>query len=1366
MSTDIATLGLEVDARPVARARDELGRFTRGAEEAEQGTKKLGRATDLLKNLYGDLAKAYAAWQIASHVKEASLLAARYETMGVVMRVAGNNAGYTNAKMLELQKQLQVTGISMLQSRNALTQLSTANIDLAKAQDLARIAQNLAVVANINSSEALERMIHGIKSGETEVLQTLGLNIKFESSYKSLATQLGINSDKLTEKQKTLARTNAVIQEAISYNGIYEESMSTAGKQISSMSRYIEDLKVKVGQAFLPVLSRQVADLTRALKEANAELDRQGGKDGAMDIIGQAALTMYEKVSRAAVSVLNDASSKFVILGKDLGGLAAAADRILHLDWEGLKNVLQSTSEDTNGIAAANRRFQEGLRGTTVAVEGARKAVHFYSENAAKGAMRASMLAATAEERRIAEAAAARAAAEEQAKSDEAKAEASKKAAQAAEQHRKQFEGLIEAINEKVQTERLATAAAGLGTEAELYKAKILDDVRTGVLKLSATEKARLLVKLEELQLAEQLRLAGEKERELQKDTAEREMKALDAVNARVAAMQLEVDNYGKTTAAINANTIAKLENEIATGDLNDIEVASRQEQIRKLERLTALQGTLEGKKAGTKLLETFNEEVDKVGKTFHDVFTAMLTKGQSGWKAWTRSLRDTFQSTVADAMYTAFAKPFVVNLVGRMSGMVGGAEGIMSTAANAVGTAAGGAAGGGGASTAVSALSAGASIFGAGGLAGSMAAGAGWLTGATTFGGSMAAAGSLAATGTLGGIASSIGMVAGALGPIALAIMAAVAIWKKFDTSGTSHTGGAAIADSSGARVIRAESIGFAHTKTTAEAEKFVMGLASGVTSILDSTALAFGKTAGYTAATAFADDTSKDGAWGSLVIQKAGSTVVDWNNSRNAGSWAPKEFKDGEAGQKQYLEAMTASVRTALDAIGLPDWAKKMLDSMGKGQTIEDLAKVVDQINRTQKALVDMKNNLPGFANMTDAAVSALMAASGGIDALASSATAYFANFMTKGEQSAAAMKQVSDALAAVGVQMPANREAFRAEVEARMAMGEAAAPALAKLFQVAGAFAQLHPEVETTTSRLKTEAEARDDLARAYEREADAIKDTIDRMDGLARGMRSFINDQRLGNLSTLTPEEKYAEAKRQFEEISAAALGGDTKAQDRFQDAHTAFLSASQLVNASSSRYAADFEKAQADAEALAAWAEGQLTASERAQQSLDESVKGLLEVRDGVLSVREAIDQLRGILAPAQAGSSITKSYQELLGRAPDEAGLQFWKDQMTRGVTADQVRDAIQSSQEYTSRTNSGTMANNPVAAAMQPVVEALNNVQAEVAGLRTDQQAQTGDTLTALDGANSQVAAAVAVIPDAIARSQRWNTKLEMQLE
>lgn len=209
-------------------------------------------------------------------VKEMITLAARYETMGIVMRTVADTAGYTAVQMLDYQKALEKTGISMLSSRQALTQMLQAHIDLNKATELGRIAQDAAVIANINSSEAFERMINGIQRGEIEILKTMGINVQFEQGYEKLAKTLGKNSKELTELEKVQSRINTVMERSVDIAGTYEAAMDTAGKQALSLERYFENLKVTLGQLFQPAYSVMVSGLTFSLKELLYILDKLG----------------------------------------------------------------------------------------------------------------------------------------------------------------------------------------------------------------------------------------------------------------------------------------------------------------------------------------------------------------------------------------------------------------------------------------------------------------------------------------------------------------------------------------------------------------------------------------------------------------------------------------------------------------------------------------------------------------------------------------------------------------------------------------------------------------------------------------------------------------------------------------------------------------------------------------------------------------------------------------------------------------------------------------------------------------------------------------------------------------------------------
>jgi len=259
VSVDVATLSLKVDSTDVKGATSAMDRMTSVGSGLEGVVKKV--------------VAAWASWKVVEYAREAATLAARYETLGVVMGAVGRNAGYSQGQMALYAQALQQTGISAIESRNVLTMMAGAQMDLAKSSEMARIAQDAAVIGNINSSEAFQRMVQGIRSGETEILRTIGISVNFEQAYQKMGKTLGKTSKDLTDLEKLMARQNIVMEYGSKIAGAYEASMGTAGKQALSMTRYLEDLQVKVGEAFLPAFSESVMTLTGALKEANEWID-------------------------------------------------------------------------------------------------------------------------------------------------------------------------------------------------------------------------------------------------------------------------------------------------------------------------------------------------------------------------------------------------------------------------------------------------------------------------------------------------------------------------------------------------------------------------------------------------------------------------------------------------------------------------------------------------------------------------------------------------------------------------------------------------------------------------------------------------------------------------------------------------------------------------------------------------------------------------------------------------------------------------------------------------------------------------------------------------------------------------------------
>jgi hypothetical protein len=163
-----------------------------------------------------------------------------------------------------------------------------AELDVADATKLARVAQDAAVIAGYNSSQAAEQMTEAIAKQRPELLSAFGFTRNLYEIYNDYAKTVGKTAKQLSEAEKKQAMLNYILAEGEKIAGTYEASMGAVGKQIGSLKRYWDDLKDAIAMPLaLPPLKVIVDGITNSLKsaitwaEANKETLQRWGQTAA-----------------------------------------------------------------------------------------------------------------------------------------------------------------------------------------------------------------------------------------------------------------------------------------------------------------------------------------------------------------------------------------------------------------------------------------------------------------------------------------------------------------------------------------------------------------------------------------------------------------------------------------------------------------------------------------------------------------------------------------------------------------------------------------------------------------------------------------------------------------------------------------------------------------------------------------------------------------------------------------------------------------------------------------------------------------------------------------------------------------------------
>ncbi|GEM_PF-3609218 len=680
---------------------------SRGMKQAEDAAAKLD---GVLMGVAKRAAVAFVGWKTAELAWDMAQLNARFETLGVVMDVVGRNAGYSKAEVDAYAKNVQSMGITMTESRQTVIAMMQAQMDLTNATKLARVAQDAAVIGNTNSSEALNRLIYGIQSAQVDVLRTIGINVSFEDSYKKLAGQIGKSAESLTEQEKVQARTNAVMEQGATIAGSYEAAMGTAGKQMSSLARYHEDLKVILGEAFNDALVGAVTSYTDGLKGATEEakrLQQQGdlrefGRDLAMvmaygaDALNNFRLVVIEVATRLAVLM------KTVQTAGSVGNAMAAGGGGLVGLWVNREAIKQAFDERERFVNEANAqslanldkfgfKFAEGMRkqfevsdAHRQAVEDIERLVKAGSDQRKAGNLGENEVIAyagkVAEYLKRGEIGAMEysRAMEDLTGQHQKLAVSQGEVASGGKKAQSDYEKLLSSIREKTaqlviesgQTEKLSDAQ------------KLLLEIEQGRYKLTPQHKAVLQAKVQELALleaeAEARRHNAETDAEITKEQGKAATERYEALVGGAQTLSDEtrrlnadmlMDDQARARAQIDLESekwiliIHAARDAYATMNADD---RARLEGV--LQNMEAAYDRWRAAKVAQANFAEFKKGWEETDRIAREMFTGWGTHGEDTFKR----LGETLKSALLNAVYEATLKPVVFQVYSQAAGMLG----------------------------------------------------------------------------------------------------------------------------------------------------------------------------------------------------------------------------------------------------------------------------------------------------------------------------------------------------------------------------------------------------------------------------------------------------------------------------------------------------------------------------------------------------------------------------------------------------------------------------------------------------------------------------------------------------------------------
>ena len=290
--------------------------------------------------------------------------------------------------------------------------------------------------------------------------------------------------------------------------------------------------------------------------------------------------------------------------------------------------------------------------------------------------------------------------------------------------------------------------------------------------------------------------------------------------------------------------------------------------------------------------------------------------------------------------------------------------------------------------------------------------------------------------------------------------------------------------------------------------------------------------------------------------------------------------------------------------------------------------------------------KNNLDGVLKASDSLITLF----GSIDAYNASFSSYYSNYFSAADQNKQVWDDMRKAFGGIGQTMPTTRQGFKDLVNSLDLSTASGRNTFASLMSLQAGFAALTPTLDDVAASaaalinanreaqaqqiakyVEAQRTAQEDIIRnnisAAQDAATAAQGIADTFGGILTSLSDYKKSLLLGDSSIMTPEAKYSEARRLYEETANKARLGDGDAAGKLQNAADDFLRAS-MASGTSSSYALDFGSVVANVSSVMGVAERQIPIAE----------SQLKVAEDQLAALNAMLDRMGGKQTPLVVGN--------------------------------------------------------------------------------------------------------------------------------